>query len=203
MCVERPQLRHPAGCDTWACPWCGPRQARRRAAVLAWAAPARFVTLTQAPDNWQALRARLRKLTLKVRAEGYACEWAWTVEQGTQTGMRHIHALQHGDYIPQRTLERLWSRRVDIRAIRGRAGAAAYAMKEAGRVAGYAMKGSHGDLLAHLDRNGGRGCHYTRAYLHGRRLREVEAILWPSQPDLTWVLVDCHESTAEVVARFS
>lgn len=147
------------------------------------------MTLTQAPEDWQALRLKLRKLTQKVRQEGYRTDWAWTVEKGSQTGMIHIHALQHGDYIPQRTLQAWWGRRVDIRAIRQPRGATQYALKEANRVAGYSLKNTHQALLTHLDLNGGRACHYSRGYLHGQRLREVEKKLWPSQPDLTWLVV--------------
>lgn len=139
---------------------------------------------------------------MNVRSEGYRCEWAWTVEHGSKTGMVHVHALQHGDYIPQRALQAMWGRRVDIRKVAGAQGAANYAMKEARRVAGYAMKGTHSDLLAHLDRNGGRGCHLSRGYLHGKRTREVEKLLWPTQETLTWVLVPCTESTEDVKARF-
>jgi hypothetical protein len=31
----------------------------------------------------------------------------------------------------------------------------------------------------------------------------VERLLRPGQEDLTWVLVDCHESVADVQARFA
>lgn len=156
--------------------------------MIAWAAPERFVTLTNAPDDWQRLRQRLRRLTMRVRREGYRTEWAWTVEHGSKTGMVHIHALQHGDYIPQRKLQDLWGAIVHIEKVKGSRGAANYAMKEATRVAGYAMKGTHADLLAHLDRNGGRGCHMSRAYLRGRRTREVERLLWPAEEGLTWIV---------------
>lgn len=145
----------------------------------------------------------MRKLTMNVRAAGYRTEWAWTVERGAKTGMVHVHALQHGDYIPQKDLQRLWGRIVHIKAIKGAQGAAGYAMKEASRVAGYAMKGTHESLLAHLQLNGGRGCHMSRRYLRGERTRDVERLLWPSQERLTWVLVDAHESDAEVRARFA
>lgn len=189
VCVERPDLRVPASCDRWACPFCGPREASRRARVLAWARPERFVTLTQAPEDWQRLRAKLRKLTMRVRQEGLTVEWAWTVERGTQTGMIHIHALQHGQFIPQAKLQDWWGAIVHIERIRQPKGATRYALKEANRVAGYTLKGSHQAMLAHLDLNGGRVCHYSRGYLHGKRVREVEKLLWPGQPDLTWVAV--------------
>lgn len=161
--------------------------------MLAWASPERFVTLTQAPDEWQPLRQKVRKLALALRAEGYAVEWAWTVEAGAKTGMRHVHLLQHGDYIPQRTLARMWGRRVDVRKIGEASGAAGYAMKEASRVAGYAMKNGRTDLARHLALNGGRGCHLSRRYLRGYRVRDVEALISPALDVYSWVLVPAVE----------
>jgi hypothetical protein len=199
VCCERPDLRFPASCDTWACVWCGPALARRRTSVLAWAEPSRFVTLTQAPDEWQPLRQKVRKLSLRLREAGYRVEWAWTVERGSKTGMKHVHALQHGDFIPQRELQAMWGRRVDIRAIRGASGAALYSMKEARRVAGYAVKGAHADHLAHIALNGGRAYHMSRRYLRGKSTREVEAIVHPVDADLTWVVVPA--TTGEQDAR--
>jgi hypothetical protein len=197
VCREAPELRFPSSCDTWSCTWCGPRIASRRAGVLAWAEPARFVTLTQAPDEWQRLRAKVRKLSLKVRSEGYRTEWAWTVERGSQTGMIHVHALQHGDFIPQRALQSMWGKRVDIRAIRSATGAAKYSMKEARRVAGYAVKNSHADLLGHLALNGGRGYHMSRKYLRGKTTREVEAIVRPPDPNRTWIVIPAETSLSD------
>src|SRR5688572_21434110 len=173
VCVERPELRFPAGCDTWACAWCGPRLAARRAPVLAWAGPERLVTLTQAPTDWQRLRQRVRRLCMNLRRDGYRVEWAWTVERGSKTGMIHVHALQHGVYIPQKVLQAAWGPRVDIRRINGASAVAGYALKEAKRVAGYATKGARSNLAEHLALNGGRGYHMSRGYLRGKSTREV------------------------------
>lgn len=171
-----------------------------RARVMAWAEPERFVTLTLAPDEWQALRQKVRKLKLTLGKAGYPTEWAWTVEQGKRTGMRHVHCLQHGRYIPQRTLADAWGARVDIRRIGQASGAGVYAMKEALRVAGYAMKGGHDAMLAHLERNGGRGCHLSRGYLRGKTTAEVEALLRPTDPDLSWVLVPMGKGLSHALA---
>jgi hypothetical protein len=156
---------------------------------MAWARPERFVTLTQAPEEWQARRAKVRKLRMRLAQLGRTTEWAWTTERGSRTGMIHVHALQRGSYVPQRELEELWGRRVDIRKIGDAGAVAGYAMKEASRVAGYAMKEGRSNLSRHLDLNGGRGCHLSRGYLHGLTSAEVWAILHPSDPDLTWLLV--------------
>lgn len=159
------------------------------------------MTLTQAPEGWQATRQRVRRLTMRLNAEGYTCQWAWTVERGSNTGMKHVHLLQHGDYIPQRLLQDRWGHRVDIRKIRSAKIAANYASKEAMLVVGYSMKGTQQALLHHLDLNGGRAHHMSRNYLRGHRTRDVERMLWPMQEKLTWMLVPCTESDAEVRAR--
>lgn len=171
--------------------------------MLAWAQPQRFLTLTNAPEDWQKLRQKLRHLTVKLRADGYPTQMAWTVERGSKTGMRHVHALQHGAYVPQRLLQDRWGAITHIEAIKGSRAAAGYAMKEAMRVSGYAVKGAVTDHLRHLELNGGRGCHYTRGYLHGRRLRDVEKMLNPSQEGLTWVLVANGTYDDEVRAAFA
>lgn len=146
------------------------------------------------------MRQKVRKLALAIRAEGYRTEWAWTVERGSKTGMIHVHALQHGDFIPQRTLQRLWGRRVDIRAIEARDGAALYALKEAQRVAGYAVKGANGTLTEHLALNGGRAYHMSRRYLHGRSTREVERIVDGVDDRRTWIVVPATTSIADGIA---
>lgn len=196
-------LRFPAGCRTWRCPWCGPQKARRKTEVVAWAEPTRFLTLTQAPDDWQRLRAKVRKLRLRLARDGYTAHWAWTVERGKQTGMVHVHALQHGDYIPQRYLQDRWGRRVDIRRVHDTAGAARYTTKHAAaRVVGYTMKGTAAHLQDHLDLNGGRGVHLSRGYLHGRRSDEVWSILHPPS-ELNWVQVPAHLSDQDAAALAS
>lgn len=192
--------RFPAGCDTWRCPWCGPQLGRHKAEIVAWAQPERFLTLTQAPTNWQACRQRMRKVALNLRTAGYSVEWAWTVERGRQTGMIHVHALQHGDYIPQRTLAKVWGRRVDIRRISDVDGAARYTTKHAGRrLASYTMKGTADQLGEHLDLNGGRGVHLSRRYLRGLTSREVWQRLHPPGT-LKWVQVSVWTSDADAAA---
>lgn len=192
--------RFPAGCSTWRCAWCGPQKGRRKAEIVAWAEPERFLTLTQAPTNWQSCRQRMRKVALNLRTAGYSVQWAWTVERGKQTGMVHVHALQHGDYIPQRTLERIWGRRVDIRRIHDTDGAARYTTKHAGRrLVSYTMKGTARELDEHLSLNGGRGVHLSRHYLKGYTSSQVWSLLHPPGP-LKWVQVPSHLSDGEVIS---
>ncbi len=51
VAVERPDLRFPGTCKTWRYEYYKPRKARQKAAILVWAEPERFITLTQAPKN--------------------------------------------------------------------------------------------------------------------------------------------------------
>jgi hypothetical protein len=193
-------VRFPAGCSTWRCVWCGPQKGRRKAEIVAWAQPERFLTLTQAPPDWQACRQKVRKLALRLREAGRAVEWAWTVEKGKQTGMIHVHLLQHGDYLPQRELQAMWGRRVDVRRISDVDGAARYTTKHAARrLASYTMKGATAQLAEHLDLNGGRGVHLSRGYLRGYRSDEVWRLLHPASA-LDWLQVPAHLSDAEAAA---
>jgi hypothetical protein len=200
--LERPDLRFPASCDTYLCAICGPRKATQAAAVMTWAlrhveAPsrARFVTLTLADHDWPTLRLKVRQARRIMLKEGYDWEWGWAREAGKQTGMLHLHGVQHGRHkVPQARLQALWGARVDIRAVRGlqdKSGAAAYTVKEALRVAGYVGKGTS-NLPEHLALNGGRPAHWTRGFLHGRTKREALTELRSELADgepLTWRLV--------------
>lgn len=195
--------RFPAGCDTWRCIWCGPQLARRKAEVMAWARPERFVTLTNAPPTWQPLRQKVRKLALRLRDDGHRVEWAWTVEQGSKTGMVHVHLLQHGDYVRQATLQNAWGAIVHIRRIDDANRAARYTTKHAARrVVSYTMKGTASELDQHLDLNGGRGVHMSRRYLRGETFRSAWAILHPPGA-LKWVQVPCMTSDTDAAALAS
>lgn len=170
---DDPTLRFPSSCDSYRCEKCGPRKAMQAAAVAAWAirhaARGRFVTLTLAPEDWQTRRMKVRRLADGLRKRGYVWETAWTTEKGKQTGMTHVHALQHGSYVPQKLLQEVWGARVDIRKVET-GGVAQYVTKDALRVAGYVVKDGtarHGGLLAFLALNGGRPMHWTRGFLHG------------------------------------
>jgi hypothetical protein len=186
-----PALRFPSTCRTYRCEFCGPVKARQKALIVSWARPERFVTLTLAPESWQALRQRVRRLTMQVRRAGYTWEVAWTVERGSKTGMIHVHQLQHGSYVPQQWLQQKWGAIVDIRAIKQAKGAAKYVLKEAEIVTRYALKGTR-DFQTHLDNNGGRALHMSRGYLRGMRTADVLAAIY-GESDLSvpheWALV--------------
>lgn len=126
----------------------------------------RFWTLTQCPDNWQQAREWMKDFSRRIR-KSYRCEMAWAIEENPKLTGWHIHAIQHGEYVPQRRLETLWGgRRVWLEELKRKPGD--YFVK-ADFVAGYIAEGE----LTHLDMNGGRAIHMTRRFLHGWTSREV------------------------------
>lgn len=180
---DDPNLRFPASCDAYSCDKCGPRKAQQAAALATWAIRhadrARFVTLTLAPEGWQQRRQKVRDLRRLMRRRGFEWETAWTTEAGEKTGMVHVHALQHGSYVPQRILQEVWGARVDIRKVRT-GGVAQYVTKDALKVAGYVVKRTTaelGGLADHLALNGGRAMHWSRGFLHGLDKRAALASL--------------------------
>jgi len=160
---------------------------------------ARFFTLTLADQSWPLLRQKVRDARRILTREGYDWETAWAREAGKQTGMLHIHGVQHGRHkVPQARLQELWGARVDIREVknlRDKTGAATYTVKEALTVAGYTVKGASASaegLAEHLALNGGRPAHWSRNFLHGLTKREALSELRAELSDgvpLTWRLV--------------
>lgn len=204
--VERPDLRFPASCDAYRCPICGPRKAEQAAAVITWAirqaTRARFLTLTLAPATHQQRRQKVRNLRRWARAQGIEWEMGWAVEVGKQTGMIHVHGIEHGaDKIDQEAAQRRWGAHIWVEAIKT-PGAGAYTVKEALRVSGYTVKGatkSAEALTEHLTLNGGRPAHWSRGFLHGRTKREALVEVRREQAggeDLTWRLVPAWTGTA-------
>lgn len=117
--------------------------------------------------------------------------------------MVHLHALQHGSYIPQRYLQDRWGSIVHLRRISDTGAAVRYTVKHASaRVVSYTMKGVGQDLQDHLDMNGGRGIHLSRGFLHGKRSDEVWRLLHPPS-DLRWVQVPSHLTDDEAAALAS
>src|SRR5680860_1695359 len=76
----------------------------------------RFVTLTLAPEDWQDLRKRMKDLVQFLRSRGIRVNWLWVVEEGSSTGMKHVHCVQWGDFIPWQELLGWWGARVQIEA---------------------------------------------------------------------------------------
>jgi hypothetical protein len=185
---------------------CGPRKAEQVAALMTWSIResatqgerSRLLTFTNAPEDWQTRRQKVRDVRRWAIDRGYDFEMSWATEVGSKTGMVHVHGVQHGrQKIPQGGLQDRWGAIVDIRAIRT-PGAGVYTVKEALRVAGYVVKGAQATpdgsgLGAHLALNGGRAAHWSRGFLHGRTKREalteVRNGMSETGEALTWELV--------------
>lgn len=126
----------------------------------------RFITLTLAPEEWADLRKKMQDLVQYLRRRGIGVEWLWVVEQGEQTGMKHIHAVQWGpEKIPWEDLLGWWGARVQIEAARA---ASDYLGKNVVRYLGKGLDGERAEIEAHMNLNGGRAAHWTRHFFAGQ-----------------------------------
>lgn len=156
-------------CKAYRCAYCGPRKLKYLELCLCAAMPERFLTLTLAPEDPTQRRKQVAWLMQSVRRGGRRCELAWCTERNPKGTGFHIHALQKGDFIPQRELQAKWGgRRVDIRQVKSvGSGVQSYMLKvQAGaiRAAGYTLKAQEGRL---------RPVNTTRGFFDGRTLGDV------------------------------
>jgi len=170
------QLVH-VGCRANFCEVCGPRNIRRQAQAVTQRISVvdrtRFCTLTNAPEDWQQRRLKVRNLRRYLSRRGYRWEMFWSCERGSKTGMLHVHGIQYGDFVPQAVLQEVWGQIVDIRGVRS-SKVSNYVLKDAARVAGYTLKGDgHAERIA---LNGGRPAHWTRNFF-GTGLHEFYATM--------------------------
>lgn len=125
----------------------------------------RFITLTRAPEGWQETREAVKVWLRHLRREGYSMHVLWVVEKGSDTGMKHVHAIQWGDYIPKEVLSASWPHgSTQIEAARA---AMDYLAKGVLR---YVAKGIDGDpdsIEEHMNLNGGRAAHWSREFFAG------------------------------------
>jgi hypothetical protein len=125
----------------------------------------RFITLTRAPEGWQATRDAMRRWLERLRRDGYTMHVLWVVEKGSDTGMKHVHVIQWGDFIPKEVLSASWPHgTTQIEAARA---AVDYLAKGVLR---YVAKGIDGDpesVEDHMNLNGGRAAHWSREFFAG------------------------------------
>ena len=153
------------------------------------AMPERFLTLTLAPADRQARRKQVAYLKQSLKRDGYSCELAWTTEPNPKGTGHHIHALQKGDFIPQRVLQSKWGDRIThiekLTSIGG--GVSDYMLKvqkSALNASGYALKQQEGRT---------RPVNITRNFFDGRKLGdvrdEVRGLLFGVREAGSWVRV--------------
>ena len=153
-------------CGRNACWYCLPRNALRRAAAIRLAAPERFVTLTQAGEDFAQIRQRMYHFTADLRGLGHSLELVYSVEPNPKRTGNHVHAWQHGDYIPRAdiraaALRRGMGERVDIRRWQADSNEG-YGLKGVG----YGLKGAAAleSGREYLLLNGRRLTHQTRGF---------------------------------------
>lgn len=125
----------------------------------------RFITLTLAPSGWDATRQAMYVWLLGLRRQGYAMHVLWVVEKGSENGMKHVHVVQWGSYIPKHVLSASWPH--GSTQIQGAREAVGYLSKGVIR---YVAKGiDEGDeaLEEHMNLNGGRAAHWSREFFDG------------------------------------
>jgi hypothetical protein len=179
-------------CNTYHCPYCGPRKTRQYQQAAAWVRPERMVGLSELPEGFAQARKQLNDLATRLRRRGYEWEWFWAIEANPAGTGYHLHAVQKGSYVPQARLQEMCGNRIPhIQAIRrGESGqAAAYLAKGA---TSYLTKGGlHGldGYYQHLLLNGGVGAHWSRGYF-GQPITQVVKAMGAErhgQNNDTWV----------------
>lgn len=165
----------PVPCARLRCPPCASYLAWRRALAMAWARPERRFELTQIGDEWDTVRARVKRFRHRIEERGYTWEHAWMVEPNPRGTGHHLHGYQSGSYVPQAVVSEVADRegmgfRTWIQAL-GDKSATSYGLK----ALTYGLKGmsraeSHEE---HLALNGRRLCHHSRGF-YGVPVREAE-----------------------------
>ena len=99
----------PARCGGNRCPYCVRMNAHLIGKAISLATPERAMLLTSAGPDWQTIRRRVNRLNEYLKKEGHEkSRLAYHVEPNPSgSGDHHVHAWQHGEYIPVRQLSRL------------------------------------------------------------------------------------------------
>lgn len=93
----------PALCGRYACLYCGPRRVNMWRAVVAVAAPERFVTFSRMGATLDQAARALTTVVQSLRRKGYRFEYFAVPERHKNLAF-HWHLLEKGDYIPQAVL---------------------------------------------------------------------------------------------------
>jgi hypothetical protein len=126
----------------------------------------RFITLTLAPEGWQATRQAMWEWLQRCRRAGYVMNVLWVVEEGSETGMRHIHVVQTGSYVPKAFLSDSWP--FGSTQIEGARAATNYLAKGVVRYVAKGLDGDGASIEAHMNLNGGRAAHWSNEFFDGK-----------------------------------
>ena len=125
----------------------------------------RFITLTLAPDGWDGTHAAMKTWLQHLRRLGYEMHTLWVVEKGSDTGMKHVHVIQWGDFLPKEVLSSSWPHgHTQIEAARA---ASDYLAKGVLRYVAKNLDGDTASIVEHMNLNGGRAAHWSRDFFDG------------------------------------
>lgn len=126
----------------------------------------RFITLTLAPQDWQELRQAVWTWQQRLRRAGYTMHTLWVVEEGSKHGMKHVHVVQWGSYIPKEVLTASWPYGATF--IEAARAATDYLSKGVLRYVAKGIDGDAASIEAHHNLNGGRAAHWSREFFAGQ-----------------------------------
>lgn len=87
-------------------------------------------------------------------------------ERGSETGMKHLHAIQWGDFLPKTMLDDSWAYgSTNIQAARA---ATDYLSKGVLKYVAKGIDGGDESIEDHMNLNGGRAAHWTRGFFAGQ-----------------------------------
>ena len=170
-------------CRAMLCPFCSSIELALTAEALAHGGttgpPTHAFRLSLDHRDWPRIRQKMANLPRYLENKG--CRgWchAFVVHQGGR-GRFHLHGLMKGcEKISEATLARTWGSGVHVESIANPYAAARYLFHHAD---------SHPAVLRHLDLNGGRAEHHSRAYFGQWRLDTTKRFL--SRGSEGWTLV--------------
>lgn len=126
----------------------------------------RFITLTRAPEGWDETRQAMNVWLQFLRRAGYVMNVLWVVEEGSDTGMKHVHIVQWGSFIPKAVLSDSWPYgSTQIEAARA---ATDYLSKGVLRYVAKGIDGGRESLESHMNLNGGRAAHWSTRFFDGK-----------------------------------
>ncbi len=167
-----------AGCKALKCVWCGPIKARQVVHGISWVASqvdrTRWITFTRAPEDAEKRRQKMADMMRWCGKQGFPSEWIWTTEAGKETGMIHIHAVQHGGFIPHDVLYERWGAAVRIEEVKTDAAALGnYMAKGATKLGNYMSKSASSDYAAWYHLNNKRPFRQSRGFFLGVGVEEA------------------------------
>jgi hypothetical protein len=200
----------PARCGGNRCPFCVRVNAHLVGKAISLANPERAMLLTSAGPDWQTIRRRVNRLNEYLRREGHTKSLlAYHVEPNPSgSGDHHVHAWQHGEYIPIRRLSHLAEKAnlgqvARINAMKQTVGAGSqvtYGLKGISGVAyGLKLVEAQAEADTYLTANGNRLVHAQRGFWRdegGNRLTGIRPAMRAAgragredEREGTWVLM--------------